>query len=132
MATNRMIRVNELLRREISTQLFKLLVNESVDLAEVTVTEVQASPDLRSAHVMISVRGNEEEAAHILRALKRHRKEFQKHISRNVKMKYTPHLNFERDTSIERGDRVLHILDEIEHDEPAIFGEEAPPLDPEV
>jgi ribosome-binding factor A len=38
----------------------------------------------------------------------------QAELSRHVVLKYTPHLLFHLDDSIERGSRVLEILEEIE------------------
>ena len=44
MSVNRMARVNELLRREISESLYPILAGEDVELATVTITEVDAAP----------------------------------------------------------------------------------------
>ena len=43
-----------------------------------------------------------------------HRPALQAELARHVTMKYTPHLIFHLDTSIERGTRVIEIMQEIE------------------
>jgi ribosome-binding factor A len=50
----------------------------------------------------------------MLALLRRHRKEIQDRINRDLTLKYTPRLTFELDTSLERGDHVLDLLAEIE------------------
>jgi len=61
MKTDRLTRVNELLRREIGVVLYRLLDRSQFDLAALTVTHVITSSDLRSARVLISIRGHEHE-----------------------------------------------------------------------
>jgi len=126
MTADRITRVNELLKREISTALFRLLApEERVDTAAVTVTHVITSRNLRHARVLISILGHEDERGSIMEQIRRHRAEIQQWINHNVTLKYTPKLDFELDTSVEQGDHVLGILQEME-DEHMI-----PPYDPE-
>lgn len=110
MKTPRMVRVNELLKREIASVLFREMAGESFDFAAVTVTQVEVSADLRHARVWVSVRGDEAAAARVLGFLHRHRGRLQDHCHRRVRLKYTPVFRFERDMAIERGDRVLALL----------------------
>ncbi len=123
MATKRMIRVNELLKREIVDVLYRRIHDEDMDMAAVTITEVITSPDLRQARVLVSIRGHHEDRNSYLGVLNRNHKIFQRELNRATKLKYTPHLTFELDPSIERGDRVLRIIEEMERENPA---EEAP------
>ena len=46
----------------------------------------------------------------MISALKKHASEFQKHLGKNITLKYTPRLQFELDESIAEGDRILAIL----------------------
>ena len=46
--------------------------------------------------------------------LELHRPAMQSELARRVTMKYTPHLLFHLDTSIERGARVIEIMDKID------------------
>lgn len=108
---HRLLRVNELLKRELSS----LLVRE-MDFEDllVTVNQVDVTPDLKSAHVYISVLGSGRQSE-VIPALEANRAVLQADLSRHVTLKYTPHLIFHLDDSIERGSRVLEILQEIEH-----------------
>ena len=115
--SQRMVRVNELLKREIADDLYRIMNDAGFDLAAVTVTKVITSPDLRHAQVRVSIRGDEEERMHMFRQLLNHRKDIQKKVGKNVTLKYTPQLKFELDDSLAKGDHVLHILHELEQEE---------------
>ena len=106
---HRMLRVNELVRRELSTIITRELTFE--DLL-VTINQVDVTPDLKSAHVFVSVLGD---GAHdsVIGKLEAHRTILQAELSKHVVLKYTPHLVFHLDNSTERGARVSRILDEI-------------------
>jgi len=112
-----MRRVNELLKREIA------ILVERIDLqtpdSVVSINAVDTSPDLRHAKVGVSVLGGgDEERAAILKILRKSRGDMQASLAKNVRLKYTPVLEFSIDTSIESGDRVLAILAELEGDAP--------------
>lgn len=113
MQSQRIVRVNELLKRELATDLYRDMAGESFDFAVVTLTRVETSPDLREARVFVSVRGDDAVAARVFSHLKRHRARLQDLCHRAVKLKYTPVLHFQRDTSIEKGDRVLQLISEL-------------------
>lgn len=130
MQSQRLTRINELLKREIASVLFRELNDAEVNLAVVTVTRAAISSNLRRARVGVSVRGDEAEWKRTLRALHRHRAAMQEAIHRNVTLKYTPVLVFERDETIAAGDRVLQLLEEIAPAPPPAAAPDASP-DPE-
>ncbi|HEY1770588.1 MAG TPA: 30S ribosome-binding factor RbfA [Chthoniobacterales bacterium] len=107
---HRLLRVNELLKRELSA----LLVRE-MNFGEVLVTvhQVDVTPDLKNAHIYISVLGKNGRHE-VLPKLEANRATLQADLAKHVVLKYTPHLVFHLDDSIERGSRVLEILQEIE------------------
>ncbi len=113
---NRMVRVNELLKREIADLLFRELHEGSFDPAGVMITRVDTTPDLHHATVYVSVVGTPEQKMHVIRLMLKHRKNFQKRIGQDVRMKYTPQLSFKLDDSIQQGDRTLAILAELERE----------------
>ncbi len=136
MSVDRLTRVNALLRREIAESLFHVLRDSEVDFAAVTVTEVTASRNLRFARVLVSIRADAAGQEKMLSALRRHRVAIQALINRDLKLKFTPKLDFELDKSIERGDRVLALIHEIEGEtgetgelEPETFEVAEPPPD---
>ncbi len=92
--------------------LYRIMHENEFDMAAVTVTRVSTSRNLRNAHVHVSIRERDKQQQ-MLSLLKKHRGELQKLVSQNVVLKYTPHLLFELDTSLEEGDRVLDVLREL-------------------
>jgi ribosome-binding factor A len=126
---HRLERVNELIKRELG----ELITREvSFEAALVTVQHVDITPDLKQAHVFVSVIGSEAEAKAAMSALHASRAVLQHLLSKRIILKYTPHLHFKLDESIERGTRVIKILEQIEipPDEPESPEEPRPPSDP--
>lgn len=113
MSTNRLTRVNELLKRELAGALFRVLNSNEVDLASITLTRVVCNSNLRKARVYLSVRGDEHTQQHALRQVRRHRVDFQRIVAENVVLKYNPQLHFVLDPSVQEGDHVLEILSEL-------------------
>lgn len=119
---HRLERVNELLKRELGD----LLTREvSFEAALVTVQQVDITPDLKHAHVFISVMGDEAQSKAAMARLHDSRKTLQHLLSKRVVLKYTPQLHFKLDDSIERGTRIISILEEIDipPDEPTEIDE---------
>ena len=114
MSINRITRLNELLKRELADALFRVMQNESFDLAAVTITRVVMGRDLREARVFVSIRDHHDERPRMLALLRQHRSEFQRLINKDLAIKYTPRLTFELDTSLEEGDHVLAALAKLE------------------
>ena len=91
----------------------------------VTVQDVDITPDLKHAHVFVSVLGGGEEAANaVLAQLHEHRKDLQYKLSRRVILKFTPQLHFKLDVAQERGSRVIDILTNLDIPEDEPLGEE--------
>lgn len=107
---HRLLRVNELVKRELSGIIVREVTFES---AIVTVNHVDVTSDLKNAHVFVSVLGSESGAS-VLNKLEAHRVALQAELARHVVLKYTPHLVFHLDDSIERGTRVIQILQQLE------------------
>jgi ribosome-binding factor A len=121
MGTPRLIRVNELLKREIAEDLYRNFSMSDFDAAAITVTRVECAPDLRDANVFISIFGHENERDRMISYLNRHRQEIIRLMIKRVKLKYTPRLHFILDESIEGGDHILSLLAEMERENPDAF-----------
>ena len=107
----RLARVNELVKREIGTFLRRKYRSESVYW---TITDVDVSSDLRNATVAYSVLGDDLKAREAQLFFRRHAGEIRKEVSSKVIRKYSPKLTFTRDYGIERGNRVMEILDDLD------------------
>jgi ribosome-binding factor A len=107
---NRLDRVNELIKRELSD----LVRRELTFTAKlVTIQAVDMTADLKHAHVYVGVIGNFDEQKQALAELHDNRQRLQNEISKRVVLKWTPQLHFKLDTSGERGDRILQILEQL-------------------
>lgn len=113
MAVDRIKRINEMIRREIAVGLFHVGQGEGADVGRISIVDVDVSRDLRNASVHVSIMGNAEDAETLMKWLRRHRVEFQTHIAKTIALKYTPKLFFRQTQSIEKGDRVLSLLNDI-------------------
>jgi ribosome-binding factor A len=105
----RMRRVDEALREVVAAA-----VSELADprLGFVTVTGVEASSDLRTAKVFVSVFGDLTERDATLDALRSSHGVIQSRIAAEMRMKRTPTLTFHYDDTIEKGVRISRLLDE--------------------
>jgi ribosome-binding factor A len=118
MPSDRITRVNELLKREIASAIYRVVDNPDFDFAAVTVTKVRVNSDLRSARVFMSIRGDEAVRRHLLKQIRGHRRDFQEAVGKNVVLKYNPLLKFEMDGSVEQGDNVLKLISELDGQNP--------------
>ncbi len=114
MKADRITRVNELIRRELGVQLYRVVNRPDFDSAAVTFTHAITSVDLRSCRVLVSIRGEPADQERMLSILRRAHADFQEAIHRNVVLRYTPQLHFVLDHSVEQGDHVLQILHQME------------------
>jgi ribosome-binding factor A len=108
MPTARMRRVNEAIREILGDAIATELKDPRIGF--VTVTEVDTSPDLRSARVYVSVLGSREERERTLAGLRSSHGFLQGKIANAMRMKRTPTLTFEYDESVDRGDRISRLL----------------------
>ncbi|MDX2079882.1 MAG: 30S ribosome-binding factor RbfA [Terrimicrobiaceae bacterium] len=107
---HRLERVCEVLKRELG-----VLIGREIDFSPVlvTVSGVDVTPDLKQAHVFVSALGTPGQQREALEKLEHNRAHLQHEVAKRVVLKHTPHLYFKLDESIERGSRVLHIMDEL-------------------
>ena len=116
---HRLARVAEILKRELSTVILREVPSDG---SLITVNSVDVSPDLRNAYVFVGVLGTAAQQKQALERLEQHRVVMQAETAKRVVLKFTPHLHFKLDESIERGSRVLDILDELDADGEAANG----------
>jgi len=121
MSTPRLIRVNELLKREIAEDIHRIFALSDFDTSSVTVVRVECAANLRDATVYVSIFGHKDERDQMIEFLNRHRQDIIKRMCRRVTLKYTPRLHFKLDESIETGDHILSILAEMEREKPEVF-----------
>lgn len=113
MAVDRLERVNSLLKRVIGEAMFRVLQGDDVNPSVITVTGVSCAKNLRNATVKVSVFGEPVEQNRVLGHLIRRTHEFERIVNAEVRLKFTPQLRFVIDHSLEKGDHVLAILDNL-------------------
>jgi ribosome-binding factor A len=105
-------RVRELLKRELSSILLREFPVTEAGL--LTVNDVTVSGDLHSATVFVGIVGSAEQQQRGLALLQQHRKRIRGMVGGAVILKYTPDLRFVIDDAVARGNRVMHLIEEIE------------------
>ncbi len=106
----RIERVNHLIRQEISELLQREIKDPRLN-GLISVTEVIVSPDLRYARVLVSKLGGESEKQEILKALTASAGFLHRELTKRLSLRHIPELQFEWDDSIERGARILELID---------------------
>jgi ribosome-binding factor A len=108
MLTRRQKQVSSLIQRELSDLLGKKVSDPRLDFA--TIIAVKISPDLRQAHISVSVMGNQQEA---MEGLNHAASFLRRELSSRLALRYMPELTFHLDDSLERGERIDQLLEEI-------------------
>lgn len=109
--SNRTIRIAELVQRELGAYLHTKYQQEAV---AITVAGVQVAPDLKTGKIFYSIFGDEETVNDRFRWLLRKRGEIRRELAHRIQIKHAPDWVFLMDEAVERGNRVLEILDQIE------------------
>lgn len=109
--SQRITRINELIRREISQILHTQYRDESV---YITITDARVTPDLRNARIFYSVLGDPIKGREAGKFLTKHKTEIKRQLGKTIILKYLPHLEFVLDPSIERGIKLIDYMDELE------------------
>lgn len=109
--SQRSIRVNELVKREISDLLHTVYKDEAV---YITITDVSVAPDLRNAHIYFSVIGEADRVISAKKFLEKKKAILRKQVGQKIVLKYLPHFKFFHDDSLQRGNHLIELLDELE------------------
>ena len=113
--SNRTLRVNELIQRELNDILHSRYQGETV---AITITEVRVAPDLRDARLFVSIIGKDDVVQQKLRWLRDMLHDIRIELGRRIVLKYMPRFTVALDKSTGRGNRILQALDEIGLPEP--------------
>ncbi|AFY43031.1 30S ribosome-binding factor RbfA [Nostoc sp. LEGE 06077] len=115
MATNRRVsRVAELIKREVSQMLLNGIKDDRVGSGMVSVTDVDVSGDLQHAKIYVSIYGTEDAKAETMAGLKSATGFVRSELGARVRLRRTPEVIFIEDRSIERGNKVLSLLNKLQ------------------
>jgi len=110
--SNRPQKVAQLIQQELGTLFIQGLKDPRIGFA--TVTEVRVSGDLRQARVFVSVYGSEEERSESLKGLTAAAGYLRRQLSRSLRLRFMPELEFALDTSLDEAQRLEDIISAIE------------------
>lgn len=108
---NRLNRINEELKREISNIINYEVTNSNVT-GMISVTGVKISPDLKYAKVSVSIL-NSKNVKQTLAGLKSSSGFIRSRIAEKINLRVTPELVFELDDSMQYGEKIDTILKDI-------------------
>lgn len=111
-AYKRAERVADQVRMEVADILMRKAKDPRVH--GVTVTDVQMTNDLRLAKVYVTTMEGGDEAHHIFQGLQQASGFVRAELGRRLTIKHVPEIVFVKDLSGPRGDRVLHLLEELQ------------------
>ena len=107
-------RLDSQIRAELMTLIQREMKDPRVGFA--TVTRVETARDLGSARVWVSVLGTPEERDAALTALTDAAPWLRRQLGARLTVRHIPQLSIRHDDSIEAGDRVLRLLNELEEE----------------
>jgi ribosome-binding factor A len=82
------------------------------DLGFTSITGVDVSPDLQYARVYLSGL-KEEDTKRVIERLREQQGRVRHFLGKRIRLRYTPELDFRYDEAPERGDRIEHLLAEL-------------------
>lgn len=106
----RVLKVGERVRHILSELLARGEVHDAiVSAANISVTEVRMTPDLRNAAAYIKpLMGSDEDA--VIKALRQNTAFLQREVAKRLGLKFAPKLNFKPDESFDEAERIETLL----------------------
>jgi ribosome-binding factor A len=108
---NRMERVNEEIKRELSS-IISFELENSLVTGLVSVTKVKTTPDFKFAKVYVSALGSKSKKD-VMEGLKKAKGFMRSLLAKRINLRITPDLDFELDETAENGEKIDRILEEI-------------------
>jgi ribosome-binding factor A len=120
MATSRRVsRVAELIKREVSQMLLNGIKDDRVGTGMVSVTDVDVSGDLQHAKVFVSIYGSDEAREQTMAGLKSATGYVRSELGHRIRLRRTPEVLFVEDRSLERGTRMITLLNQLSQERAA-------------
>ncbi|MFH1652329.1 MAG: 30S ribosome-binding factor RbfA [Chloroflexota bacterium] len=111
----RIQKINSLIRQEIS-DLLQLHIKDPRLGSFIAITEVDTASDLKHARIFVSFLGSDEERDEALKALTGASGFIRRELAQRIRIRTIPELSFHWDNSIEQGDRILRLIDQVNSD----------------
>lgn len=112
MASQRLTRINEEMRKEISEIIRTEIKDPAVQDAMISVISVDTTNDLKTAKVYISVL-QDNKKQEVLAGLKKAQGYIRREVAHRINLRNTPELLFKLDESIERGIEMSKLISDV-------------------
>lgn len=114
MPTDRRVsRVAALIKREVSQILMQEVKDDRVGSGMVSITDVNVAGDLQHVKIFVSIYGTEEARKETMEGLRAATGYIRSSLGQRVRLRRTPEVIFFEDRSLERGDKMLSLLNHI-------------------
>jgi len=114
MATSRRVsRIASLIKREVSQMLLSEIKDDRVGAGLVSITEVEVSGDLQHTKIFVSIYGTQDAKEETMAGLRSAVPFVRRELGQRLHLRRTPAVVFLEDHSLERGDRLLHLINEL-------------------
>ncbi|MEO1094445.1 MAG: 30S ribosome-binding factor RbfA [Cyanobacteria bacterium J06638_28] len=117
--SRRIARVASMIKREVSQMLMSDIKDDRVGAGMVSVTDVDVSGDLQHAKIFVSIYGTEEARVETMAGLHAATNYVRSTLGRRIRLRRTPEILFREDRSVERGARVLSVINQISAEQAA-------------
>ena len=114
---NRSDRISQQIKRELSEIIQRNEIKDDRIGGLISITQVMVSGDLRDVKVYFSVFGEDAQKVGTLAALEDAAGFLRGELCRRLGIKFAPELTFKLDDALEKGDRVMELLDKIQRNE---------------
>jgi len=111
--SRRVSRVASLIQQEVSLMVLHEIKDDRVGAGMVSVTDVDVSGDLQHAKIYVSIYGTDEAREETMAGLKSATGYVRRELGKRVRLRRTPEVIFIEDRGIERGDRILTLLNQL-------------------
>lgn len=120
MANSRRVeRVASLIKREISQMLLSEIKDDRVGAGMVSITDVYVSGDLQHAKVFVSIYGTDAARVETMDGLKAATGFVRRELGQRIGLRRTPEILFKEDRGVERGTRVLSLINQLSQERQA-------------
>ncbi|MGL4362293.1 MAG: 30S ribosome-binding factor RbfA [Cellulosilyticaceae bacterium] len=112
MANQRIVKINEAIRKEVSEIVRSEIKDPKVSEAMISVVDVETTTDLKTAKVYISVL-QENKKQDVIAGLKAASGYIRREVAKRVNLRNTPEFIFKLDESIEKGMKMSQMIDSV-------------------
>ncbi|KFF41449.1 MAG: 30S ribosome-binding factor RbfA [Candidatus Atelocyanobacterium thalassa] len=111
--SRRVSRISSLIKREISNMLLFDIKDDRVGAGMISITNVYLSGDLQHVKIFVSIYGTEELQLETMQGLRSSEGYVRKELAQRIRLRRAPDVQFFQDHSIEKGNEMLHLLNEL-------------------